>query len=155
MSTLAPTRRAFISRSLGYSLAGGAIVLPLKQAASHSISKGTLEIVHPWTFEQQKSGVDAIVGMEIRNSGSNPDRIVAAECFDADMAEIKSSTMKGGKPVIEVPAKGGIDLFADGPHILLRTLKVSLTADTYINMVLLFERAGVVRIDVNIEERRS
>jgi copper(I)-binding protein len=147
-------RRAFLNYSLGIGIAAIATALPHRHATGHSISKGALEVVHPWTFEQDAAGSDAVIGMEIRNTGPNADRILAAETFEAASSEIVAASRNKGKPVIEIPPRSSIDLHAGGPHILLRGMKTSLTPDTYFTIALLFERAGVVRIDVNVEERR-
>jgi len=147
-------RRDFLSCSLAVGSAALAIAIPVRSAASHSISKGALEIVHPWTFEQSGAGGDAVIGMEIRNTGPSADRIIAAETFEAVSSEIVAATTKSGQPVIEIPPRSRTDLHAGGPHILLRGMKTSLIADTYFTIALLFERAGIVRIDVNVEERR-
>lgn len=146
-----------LSRRAALALAGGGaacLLLSPSKLRAHSHEKGSLEIIHPWTFEQDKAGGDAIIGMEIRNRGKTVERLIAVEAFDAQGSEIRSAQSAGGKPVIEIPPGGRIDLHAKGPHVLLKGMKSILIADTSLPVTLLFEKAGVMRIDVTIEEKR-
>ncbi|MCC2097913.1 MAG: copper chaperone PCu(A)C [Hyphomicrobiales bacterium] len=122
-------------------------------AFAHSYTKGNLEVFHPWTFEKTKPGATVIVRMQITNSGKQPDTLIAAESMEAASAELRLSTSASKAAKITIPAGKTVLLSDKGPHIVLTRMRSSLTASLSFPMVLLFEKAGPMRVDVAIEDR--
>jgi len=94
---------------------------------------------------------DAIVCMDIRNSGAEADRLVSATSTIAERVEIRTSSEPLPKG-IEIAPRGRVDLTAKTQHLRLIGLKKSLTAYDTLPVTLIFQRAGRIKIDVLVEE---
>ena len=117
---------------------------------SHGYKRKSIEIVHPWTADKpQPGGRDAIVSMDIKNAGADPDRLVGATSMVAERVEVHTGS---GAKAIEVAPRGRVDLTANSQHLRLVGLKKALTAYDTLPVTLVFERAGRIRIDVLVEE---
>ncbi len=143
------TRRAFC-----LSLAVFAFASPV---LAHGYKKKAIEIIHPWTYEQDSvAPPDAIIGMELRNTGKVADRLLRVETMDAVTAEIVGGPGAiPGKDTSGMEIKAGqtLDLHAKGPHVLLRGVKPKLFAYNQLRLILIFERAGRIKVDVQVEEK--
>lgn len=123
------------------------VILPAVVAA-HGYKRKSIEIVHPWTGDKaEPGGRDAIVCMDIKNSGGESDRLVSASSAIAQRVEIRTST-RG----IEIASRGRVDLSAKTQHLRLIGLKKELTAYDTLPVTLVFQRAGRINIDVLVEE---
>lgn len=133
----------------GFMLAGSA------HAHSHKLK--SLEIVHPWCIETSDTAKPVAVFMTIRNAGGRPDKLLRASTSMAAKAELRDG---GAAPDIEgkvigsvsVASRGEVDLKRGGPHILLSGMKKQLDAYDAFVMTLVFERAGKVEVEVQVEE---
>jgi periplasmic copper chaperone A len=68
--------------------------------------------------------------------------------------ELRAGKSEGERQVsaIHVPADATVELNADAPHILLLGLTEPLDGYQYFPLILTFERAGQVEIEVYVEE---
>jgi copper(I)-binding protein len=146
----APLRQVF----LGLGLALVATV-----ASAHGYKQKSIEVVHPWTFDRtEPGGRDAIVSMDIKNAGREPDRLLGASSTIAHRVEIRAApdqsrgADKRSSAVIEIGPASRLDLTAKGLHLRLIGLKKSLTAYDTLPVTLVFEKAGRLKIDVLVEE---
>ena len=121
-------------------------------ASAHGYKRKSIEIVHPWTGDKAEAGGrDAIVSMDIKNSGAEADRLVSATSTIAERVEIRTS----GGPLprgIEIAPRGRVDLTAKTQHLRLVGLKKGLTAYDTLPVTLVFQRTGRIKIDVLVEE---
>ncbi len=122
-------------------------------ASAHEFETGGLKIVHPWTFEPPEGARTAIISMTIHNSGTAPERLLAAASPFATGAGLR----QGNEPeqpsgAIEIPAGGTVKLRASGPHITLSGLTEPLAGYEMFPLSLTFEQAGKVDIEVMVEE---
>jgi copper(I)-binding protein len=92
--------------------------------------------------------------MVVRNTGTALERIVGVSSPFATSAELRAGNGNGGGRItaIELPAGKTTELNADGPHLLLLGLTEPLDGYQYFPVVLTFERAGKVEIEVYVEE---
>jgi len=134
--------------------AAALFVATAAQAHSHKFKK--LEIVHPWCIETDAAASTVSVYMTVRNSGPKADRLVGAQTSIAAKAELFGATVTSAqqaKPItsLEAKASGELILKRDGPHIVLTGVKQLGAYDAF-PMTLVFERAGKVEIEVQVEE---
>jgi periplasmic copper chaperone A len=131
-----------------------AAILNTTMVSAHEFKIKSLEFIHPWTREPARDVKDVPVYMVLRNTGSRPDRIIAASSPFATKAELRAGRVEGETLVdaIQIPAKATVELNADRPHIVLLGLRESLEGYQYFPLVLTFERAGRMEIEVYVEE---
>jgi len=132
-----------------------ALVLFAGSASAHSHKLKRLEIVHPWCIETETT--TAAVYMTVKNSARQGDRLLRASTTIADKTELHAlEAVSGGaqKNATSFGAKGGGELILrrGGSHILLTGLKKPLGAYDSFVMTLVFERAGSVEVEVQVEE---
>jgi copper(I)-binding protein len=121
-------------------------------ASAHGYKRKSIEIVHPWTGDKAEAGGrDAIVCMDIKNSGAKADRLVSATSTIAERVEIRSSSEPLAKG-IEIAPRDRVDLTAKTQHLRLIGLKKGLTAYDTLPVTLVFQHAGRIKIDVLVEE---
>jgi hypothetical protein len=125
-------------------------------ACAHGYKHKAIEIVHPWTFDRPVPGSsDAIVGMDIKNAGEVPDRLIGASSAITARVAISGAaepSRPAGPTGIEIGPGAKVELGAKGPHLRLIGLKKELTAYDTLPVTLMFEKAGRIRIDVLVEE---
>ena len=124
-------------------------------ALAHEFKIKDFEFIHPWTREPARGVKDVPVYMVLRNMASAPDRIVAVSSPFATKGELRAGKSEGEGPVsaIPVPAEATVELNADRPHIFLLGLTEPLDGyHQYFPLILTFERAGQMEIEVYVEE---
>ena len=128
-------------------------------AQAHEATLGQLTIKHPWSRATPKSAPTGAGYMTIVNSGTLDDRLIAAESEVAQRAEFHRMTTEDGIMRMR-PASGGITIPAGGQialepgggyHIMLVNLKAPLNAGTRVPLVLRFEKAGSVTVELAVE----
>jgi copper(I)-binding protein len=131
-----------------------AVLLLANPAAAHEFKIKDFEFIHPWTREPASGVKDAPVYMVLRNTASTDDRIVAVSSPFATKGELRAGAAEGGDQLTAITIKGNatVELNADRPHILLRGLTEPLDGYQYFPLVLTFERAGQMEIEVYVEE---
>ncbi len=131
-----------------------AFAIAASTVAAHELKIKDFEFIHPWTREPPRKVKDVPVYMVVRNTGSAGDRIVAVASPFATKGELRAGKADGGGqlPAIEIAANATLELNADGPHILLLGLTEPLDGYQYFPLLLTFERAGQIEIEVYVEE---
>ena len=126
---------------------------------AHRHKKNGLEIVHPWTHETADPGiVNIAVYMTLKNTSRSTDRLVGASSDLADKIELIELQGHGSKnmPVatsaLVVAAGKSLQLAPAGSRLLLLGVKKPLTAYDSFKMTLRFEKAGIVEVEVMVEE---
>lgn len=133
------------------------VSLAVTSAAAHEYKAGSLEIEHPWaraTSPQQKNGA---AYMDVRNSGGEPDRLLAVRTGEAGSAELHATTVTGdgvaqmrAVEAVDIPPGGEAALAPVGLHVMLVGLKGPLYEGVTFPMTLVFERAGEVGVEVEV-----
>ena len=118
---------------------------------------GGLSIEHVWAQPTPPRAIVGRVYLTIANNGAEVDHLVAASTDMARTAEVSGVRILQDVPnqrhLVNVDiAPGGKILFSPGGyHILLRNLKHPLVAGERFKVVLTFEKAGDIPLDVKVE----
>ena len=135
---------------------GAALALPALPARAQEVTAGALRIAAPWTRAMRAGGTGAGF-MTIRNTGSAPDRLVAARSPAANVMELHTHIRDGdvmrmrAVPAIELPAGQEVRLAPGGLHLMLIGLAQPLEPGGRVPVTLVFERAGEVTIQLAVE----
>jgi copper(I)-binding protein len=132
-------------------------VLAAASLAAQGQDAGKLHIAHPWaraTAQGQKVGG---AYLEIDNRGKTSDKLLGVQSGVADATQMHRMQMEGNVmrmrevPAIDIPAGGKVALAPGGLHIMLVGLKAPLATGSSFPLVLRFEKAGEVKVDVKVE----
>jgi len=123
-------------------------------ATAHEFKIKDFEFIHPWTREPAPGIKDVAVYMTLRNMASTEDRIIAVSSPFATQGELRAGKVNGEVQIgaIAIGGNATVALDADRPHILLRGLTEPLGGYQYFPLILTFERAGQMEIEVYVEE---
>jgi hypothetical protein len=140
---------------------GVALLLVLGQAGvagAHSHEKGDIQVRHPWSRATPPGAMVAVGYMEIRNTGAQPDRLIAASTPVAKSVEMHVTQREGEVMKMrqvkdfEIPARERITLRPGGSHLMLVGLERPLKKGERITMRLRFERAGELQVEVEVQD---
>jgi periplasmic copper chaperone A len=135
-------------RILSISATLAALLLP-HTAQAHDIKHGNLQIVHPWAHQSgAQNASTAGVYMLIRNLGQTPDRLVSASTARAGQVNLVASP-QGGFVIKPGQAR---KLSVKTGYVRLHGLKKPLYAHDNFPLTLVFEKAGRVDVEVQVEE---
>ena len=126
------------------------------QAADFTV--GNLQIANPWTRATPKGSTVAGGYMVITNKGSVPDRLVGGSVAVASRFEVHRMAMENGVMIMR-PVEGGleikpgqsVELKPGSFHVMLMGLKQPLEKGQHLKGTLVFEKAGKVDIEYNVE----
>lgn len=131
-------------------LAGG-----LAFAHNHGIKVGDLTIEEPWARATAAGQANGAAYLKIRNGGAT-DKLVSASAPVAGVVELHTHLMDGTtvrmRKVEAIDVAGGAitELKPGGLHVMLIGLKAPLKAGEKFPLTLKFERAGEVKVDVEV-----
>jgi len=134
-----------------------AVLLAGPATASRIYNKGLIQLRNPWTRATPPGAEVAAGYVEIRNSGKEADRLVAAWSPAAARVELHVMTRDGGVMKMreaagfEMPPRKLLSLKPSGPHLMLVGLKQPLLKGQHIPVTLRFERAGEVRVELEVQ----
>ncbi|HZO03598.1 MAG TPA: copper chaperone PCu(A)C [Burkholderiales bacterium] len=133
-------------------------VLPLV-AMPHSHEKGEIQVRHPWSRATPPGAKVAVGYMEIRNHGTQPDRLLSASTALAQRVEMHITRQEGEVVKMrqvksfEVPARERYELRPGGAHLMLVDIARPLKKGERFAMKLVFERAGELEVEVEVQEQ--
>ncbi len=117
-----------------------------------------VEVKNPWARPGTPGGNSAVY-MEVHNAQPQPDRLVAAGTDVAEVVELHETRMEGGMhrmqkvDGIPVPANGKVELRPGGFHVMLMRLNTPLRVGDRFPLLLRFERAGRLTVEVVVREQ--
>lgn len=138
-----------------------AAVLAAGTAAAHGYGAGDVRVRHPWTRPTPPGATVAAGYLEIRNSGRTPDRLTGASSPAAAAVEMHVMTREGDVvkmrevQSIEVPGRQRFALDPKGSHLMLTGLKKPLAKGDRVPLVLRFERAGEIKVELEVQAADS
>lgn len=150
------SKRRFLAPLAAFAL----LMAPVAQA--HEYTLGELMIGHPWS-RATVPGVKVGGGyLTIMNHGSQPDRLVSVQVPFAERAEIHESSVEDGVAKMR-EIEGGVAIAPGatvafepgGKHLMFIGLKQALTKGEKLKGELVFEKAGKVEVDFNVEAAGS
>ena len=131
-------------------------------AFAHGYKLGDLNIHHPWARATPVGAEVAGGYMEITNSGSSGDRLVAVEVAGVHMAAIHEMVTVDGimkmRPLpsgLDIKAGETISLKPGSFHVMMMGLSKPLLEGATISGKLHFEKAGSIDIEYKIEAMGS
>jgi len=139
-------------------LLAAAICLLASLAMAEDARIGALEIVHPWARATPKGASTGAAYATIKNTGSVPDRLVGGTVAGAARVEVHEMTMDGNvmrmrelKGGLEIKPGESATLKPGGVHLMLLELKTPLERGKPVKGTLVFERAGTVEVQYDVE----
>jgi copper(I)-binding protein len=141
-------------------LLGSPLLLAASPLTASEIAAGELRIDRPWS---RAAGANANGAgfMTIRNTGSQPDRLLSASTPGARVVELHTHIREGDvmrmRPVNDIPLPPGqtVQLRPGGLHVMLIGLTGPLNRGASLPLTLRFERAGEVQVTLAIEAAGS
>ncbi|MGO4125812.1 copper chaperone PCu(A)C [Inquilinus sp. YAF38] len=150
MSLMARLRSAVLAAALA--------LLAIGPAAAHEFKSGSIEVVHPWARATPPAAKVGGGYAEIRNHGSEPDRLVSVTAEVAGRVEIHEMGVKDGimtmRPVeggVPVPANSTAALAPGGYHLMLLELKRPLKAGESFAGTMTLEKAGTIPVTFDVQ----
>ena len=128
-----------------------ATLLAPHMAFAHEIKHKGLQIVHPWTHESgPSSAASAGISMIIRNHGTAADRLVSASTPRA----ARDQLVAGARKTFAIAPGQELKLDTKTGYVRLLGLTKTMYAHDNFPLTLIFEKAGRVDVEVQIEEAR-
>ena len=122
-------------------------------AWADGVHAGALNIKNPWVRATVPGQANGAGYMEVDNTGSTPDRLVAVHSDAAQKVEMHAMTMENGTAQMrevdggmEVPAGGKVTFAPGGYHLMFVKLKAPFAAGASVPVVLTFQKAGDVKV---------
>ena len=130
-------------------------------AFAHSHEKGDIQVRHPWSRATPPGAKVGVGYLEIRNTGSQPDRLLSASTSAARRVEMHVTEQAGEVAkmrqlrAFEIPGRERLDLRPGGAHLMLVDLVEPLKKGERFSMTLRFERAGELEVQFEVQELGS
>jgi copper(I)-binding protein len=127
-------------------------------ASSHEYTLGNLFIEHPWAMPTAPTATTGAGYLVLKNKGNKADRLISASAGVANKVELHTHIKEGDvlkmRPVdaIDIPAGGETKLEPGGLHIMLIGLKKPLEEGQRFPVVLKFENAGEITVDLLVQK---
>ena len=133
-------------------------------------SSGSIEINDPWG-RPATEGMNSAVYFQIDNQTSETDSLLEAHSDVADSVEVHMSVIGEGtedgkgqemggdvmrmvqQEEVVVAANGQVSFEPGGLHVMLIGIRHEIEAGDSIELVLTFEKAGLISIDIPVEMR--
>jgi copper(I)-binding protein len=125
-------------------------------AAGEVTMLGPLEIATPWARASIGTERPSAAYLTIRNTGAEPDRLIAVETPAAARPEVHQVVEAGGvmkmRPPapLEIPPGGEVRLEPGGLHIMLMQLREPLEQGGQVPLTLVFEKAGAITVNAPV-----
>jgi len=126
-------------------------------AFAHGDKVGPIEIDHPWSRATAPVVSTGVVYFVLRNPGARPDRLIAVSTPVADKAELHTHVQDGDMlrmrkiDAIDLAPASTTALTSGGLHVMLMGLKQPLVKDQTFPLTLVFEHAGPVTVQVDVQ----
>lgn len=126
-------------------------------AAAQDFRQGALHVSGAWSRATAPRAEIGAGYLTIRNQGKTSDRLISATSPRAARVEVHTMTMAGGvmrmRPVhdgLPVPPHGTVQLSPGGNHLMLIGLKTPLTPGERVPVILRFQKAGAVPVQLSV-----
>jgi hypothetical protein len=126
-------------------------------AGAHVYESGPLIVSHPWARASAPTARNGAAYLKIESAPGSKDRLLGARSPVAETVEVHETTIIDGiarmrrVPEIGITPDQPVDLAPGGMHMMLMGLKSPLKEGDMFPLVLTFEKAGDVAVDVVIE----
>jgi len=150
--------RTFATFAATLALCNAALAHEHSHRQTHEYIAGTLHIQQPWSRPTVAAVPVGVVYVELKNGGEKMERLLSASTQVAERVELHTSVMEGEmmrmRPIsaVEIAPMSTAELKPGGMHIMLMGLKQPLVQGQNFALDLVFERAGVVRVNVLVRD---
>ena len=127
-------------------------------ASADDYKLGALEIGQPWSRALPKGATVAAGYLKIKNTGTEPDRLVGGSTPVAGRFEIHEMSMDKGvmkmRPLpsgVEIKPGQTVELKPGATHIMMMDVKQPIERGKPFKGSLVFEKAGAVDVDFAVE----
>ena len=127
-------------------------------ALGHSHEKGDIQVRHPWARATPPGATVAAGYLEIRNNGKDADRLLSASTPVAKRVEMHVTehaehiAKMRQLRAFEVPGRERLTLTPGGAHLMLVDIVQPLKQGERFPLTLRFERAGELKVEVEVQE---
>lgn len=129
-------------------------------ASAHEFKLGSLEIDHPWSRATVPNAKVAAGYLIIKNTGTEPDRLVSILTEIAGKAEVHEMsvdsagvmTMRPVGAALDIPAGGEVKLAPKGLHVMFMELKRQIKEGESFKATLTFEKAGTIDVEFAVDK---
>ena len=139
-------------------LLASALAVSTGAASANDYTVGSLEIGNPWSRAVPKGATVAAGYMTIKNTGTEPDRLVGGSTPVAGKFEVHEMTMDKGvmkmRPLangLEIKPGETVELKPESFHIMMMGLKQPIQRGKPFKASLTFEKAGPVDVEFEVE----
>jgi len=128
-------------------------------AWGHEFGSGALTVGHPYAVATVPGATVGAGYLSVTNAGAEADRLLAVKAdfprvemhaTEVDAAGVARMAAVGS---VEVPAGATVALAPQGTHVMFMGLTAPLVEGGTVPAVLVFERAGEVAVEFNVEAR--
>jgi len=116
-------------------------------------------MAHGGHGDMEMGGANSAAYMIIRNTGNEPDKLIAASSDVAKTIELHTVIEEGGvmrmrqvEGGIDIPANGQVELKPGGFHVMLIGLTRDLNAGDSVQLTLTFEKAGQIPVTAQVRQ---
>jgi len=126
-------------------------------AFAHGYKVGSIEIDHPWSRATVPAVPTGVVYFVLRNTSTEADRLLAVSTPAAEKAELHTHMRDGDMlrmrqvDAIDIAAHATTALEPNGLHVMLIGLKEPLIKGKAFALTLVFEQAGSVTVQVDVQ----
>ena len=134
-----------------------AIALAAIFITSQSVLAGDIQITQPWARASAGMAKAGAAYLAVQNTGTADDRLVAARADVSDKVELHTHIKEGDLMkmrqvmAIDVPAGKTVALQPGGLHVMFMGLKAPLKTGAHFPLTLVFEKAGEITVDVEVQ----
>lgn len=138
---------------------GTATLTVIADDHAHHMANGKPVVTQIWSRAMPPSAPTGAVYFHISNPSETADRLIAVQTPRAEKAELHTHVHKGEVmsmeriESVELAAEGEVAFKPGGNHVMLFKLKQPLVAGEHFPLTLIFENAGEITVDVNIQDQ--
>lgn len=136
----------------------GALLLTISASGvAHEFRKGDVIVDHPWTRATARGQTVAAGYLEIRNGGTQADRVIGASTPAAERIELHIIVKEGEVMKMrevksfDVPARGKVELKPRGPHMMIIGIRRPFKKDERIPVTLKFAKSGDLAVELVVD----
>ncbi len=133
------------------------LALAAGAAGAQEFKAGSIEVDSPWSRATPKGAKVAAGYLTIKNTGTDPDRLVGATSSAAGKVEVHEMSMDKGvmkmRPVpggVEIKPGETVELKPGSYHLMIMDLKQQIQQGKPFKASLNFEKAGPVEVEFNV-----
>lgn len=133
-------------------------LLTFSDLPASAATTGPIAVENAWTRETPSLAINAPVYMILINRGREADRLMSASSDTAEKVELHSFRVENKvtkmRPVDTIVVNPNIPVILRpaGLHIMLMGLKHSLEANQTFPLILHFQKAGDIEVEVTVKE---